>query len=64
MKMKSRLEKIEQAIEQVELSKQPPFRVSLAGDKIPPPKRGTLDIVFHMPRPLPVPPELLREAER
>jgi hypothetical protein len=63
MKIKSRLEKIEAAIEQVELSGRPRFRVFLAGDKILPPQRGTLDIIFQMPRPLPVPPELLTGGE-
>jgi hypothetical protein len=63
MKMKTRLEKIEQAIEQMEQSGRPRFRVFLAGDKPLPPQKGTLDIYFNLPKPKPVPPGLMEEKQ-
>jgi hypothetical protein len=58
MKMKTRLEKLEQAIEQMEQSGRPRFKSFFAGQEIPPPVKGTTYIIFQSPPPKPVPPEL------
>jgi hypothetical protein len=63
MKIKSRLGKLEHAIEELTMAGQPRFRTFFAGDKPLPPQRGTLDIVFNMPPPKPVPPELREEKQ-
>jgi hypothetical protein len=63
MKTKARLERIEHAIEELTMAGQPRFRTFFAGDKPLPPQRGTLDIVFNMPPPKPVPPELREEKQ-
>ncbi len=55
---KKRIEKIEAAIAEQESFGKPRFRVFTAGEPLPPKQSGTLDIIFNMPEPKPVPPEL------
>ena len=59
MKIKARLDKIEQVLNEADTAGKPVFRVFHAGEEIPPPERGTRDVVFQMPKPKPVPPEFL-----
>ncbi len=57
MKIKTRLDKIEQALADADGKSN--VRVFHKGDKLPPPEQGKLDVVFQMPKPKPVPPEFL-----
>ena len=59
MKAKARLDKIEQALNEADTAGKPVFRVFHQGEEIPPPERGTRNVVFQMPKPMPVPPEFL-----
>lgn len=63
MKMKTRLEKLEQALEEITMAGQPRFRTFFAGETIPAPERGVTFIVFQSPPPKPVPPELREEKQ-
>jgi hypothetical protein len=58
MKMKTRLEKLEHALEEITMAGQPKFKSFFAGQEIPPPVKGTTYIIFQSPPPNPVPPEL------
>lgn len=57
MKMKARLDKIEQAL--ADADEKSKVRIFHKGDKLPKPERGILDVVFQMPKPDPLPPEFL-----
>jgi len=59
MKAKARLDKIEQALNEADTAGMPVFRVFHKGEEIPPPERGTLNVIFQMPKPKPVPLEFL-----
>lgn len=58
MKIKARLDKIEQALYEADTAGKPVFRVFHQGEEIPPPERGVLHVVFQMPKPKPVSPLL------
>ncbi len=55
MKIKARLDKIEQALNEADKARKPVFRVFHKGEEIPPPEPGILHVIFHMPKPDPVP---------
>ena len=57
MKMKARLDKIEQVL--ADADEKSKVRIFHKGDKLPKPERGILDVVFQMPKPDPLPPEFL-----
>jgi hypothetical protein len=63
MKMKTRLEKLEHALEEAELSGRPRFKCFFAGQTIPATQKGITYIIFQSPPPQPVPPEL-REVQQ
>jgi len=64
MKTKARLDKIEQALNEADTAGKPVFRVFHQGEEIPPPERGTLDVIFQMPKPEPVPEGFSEKIER
>ena len=55
MKIKARLDKIEQALNEADTAGKPVFRAFHKGEEIPPPEPGILHVIFQMPVPKPVP---------
>ena len=64
MKIKARLDKIEQALNEADTAGKPVFRVFHEGEEIPQPEPGILHVIFQMPKPMPVPEEFSEKNER
>ena len=64
MKIKARLDKIEQALNEADTAGKPVFRVFHEGEEIPQPEPGILHVIFQMPKPEPVPEEFSEKNER